>query len=29
MAPPGADHGFRNTGSGPLRLVVLFGKPSE
>ena len=29
LVPPGVDHGFRNTGSGPLRLVVLFGKPSE
>ncbi len=29
LVPPGVDHGFRNTGSGPLRLVVLFGKPLD
>ena len=27
MAPPGSDHGFRNTGSGPLRLLIIWGKP--
>jgi mannose-6-phosphate isomerase-like protein (cupin superfamily) len=29
LVPPGVDHGFRNTGSDPLRLVLLFGKPRE
>ena len=27
LVPPGIDHGMRNTGSDPLRLVLLFGKP--
>ena len=27
LVPPGVDHGFRNTGDEPLRLVLLFGKP--
>ena len=27
MVPPGADHGFRNTGSGPLKLVIIWGDP--
>jgi mannose-6-phosphate isomerase-like protein (cupin superfamily) len=27
LVPPGVDHGFRNTGGEPLRLVLLFGKP--
>ena len=27
MVPPGADHGFRNTGSGPLKLVIIWGTP--
>ena len=29
LVPPGVDHGFRNTGSGPLRLVLLFGRPTK
>jgi mannose-6-phosphate isomerase-like protein (cupin superfamily) len=29
LVPPGVDHGFRNTGSEPLRLVLLFGKPRD
>lgn len=29
LVPPGVDHGFRNTGDEPLRLVLLFGKPRE
>lgn len=27
LVPPGVDHGFRNTGTEPLRVVLLFGKP--
>src|SRR4051794_19409410 len=27
LVPPGVDHGLANTGSEPLRLVLLFGKP--
>jgi mannose-6-phosphate isomerase-like protein (cupin superfamily) len=27
MVPPGVDHGFRNTGAGLLKLVLLWGKP--
>ncbi len=27
LVPPGVDHGFRNSGSESLRLVLLFGKP--
>jgi mannose-6-phosphate isomerase-like protein (cupin superfamily) len=29
LVPPGVDHGFRNTGDEPLRLVLLFGKPPD
>jgi mannose-6-phosphate isomerase-like protein (cupin superfamily) len=29
LVPPGVDHGFRNTGDEPLRLVLLFGKPTS
>jgi mannose-6-phosphate isomerase-like protein (cupin superfamily) len=29
LVPPGVDHGLRNTGDGPLRLVLLFGKPRD
>lgn len=29
LVPPGVDHGFRNTGDEPLRLVLLFGKPQH
>jgi mannose-6-phosphate isomerase-like protein (cupin superfamily) len=28
MVPPGSDHGFRNTGSEPLKLVIIWGKPA-
>ena len=27
LVPAGADHGFRNTGSAPLRLVLIWGRP--
>lgn len=27
MVPPGVEHGFRNTGTEPLRLVLLWGPP--
>ena len=27
LVPPGVDHGLSNTGTGPPRLVLLFGKP--
>jgi mannose-6-phosphate isomerase-like protein (cupin superfamily) len=27
MVPPGVDHGLYNTGTEPLRLVLLFGEP--
>jgi mannose-6-phosphate isomerase-like protein (cupin superfamily) len=27
LVPPGVDHGLANTGTEPLRLVLLFGKP--
>jgi mannose-6-phosphate isomerase-like protein (cupin superfamily) len=27
LAPEGSDHGFRNTGRGLLKLVLLWGKP--
>lgn len=27
LAPEGSDHGFRNTGQEPLKLVILWGKP--
>ena len=29
LVPDGIDHGFRNTGSEPLRLVLIWGKPVE
>ena len=29
MAPAGSDHGFRNTGSKPLKLVIIWGKPTK
>lgn len=29
MVPPGVDHGFRNTGNGRLKLVLVWGKPSK
>ena len=28
LAPEGSDHGFRNTGHSPLKLVILWGKPN-
>jgi mannose-6-phosphate isomerase-like protein (cupin superfamily) len=27
LVPPGVDHGLYNTGTEPLRLVLLFGEP--
>ena len=29
MVPPGVDHGFRNTGKDMLKLVIVWGKPTE
>jgi mannose-6-phosphate isomerase-like protein (cupin superfamily) len=29
LVPPGVDHGLFNTGSEPLRLVLLFGEPQS
>lgn len=29
LVPPGVDHGFRNTGDEPLRLVLLFAMPRD
>ena len=29
LVPPGADHGFRNTGNNPLKLVLIWGKPGD
>ena len=29
LVPPGADHGFRNDGTGPLKLLIIWGKPRE
>ena len=29
MAPPGVDHGFRNTGDRPLKLVIAWGVPKR
>jgi mannose-6-phosphate isomerase-like protein (cupin superfamily) len=29
LAPEGSDHGFRNTGRGPLKLMILWGKPDR
>ena len=28
MVPPGVNHGFRNTGTDLLKLVIIWGKPS-
>ena len=28
MAPPGTDHGFRNTGDTPLKLLIAWGPPN-
>ena len=27
LVPPGSDHGFHNTGGGPLRLLLIWGRP--
>jgi len=29
LVPQGADHGFRNTGSRPPRLVLIWGRPTD
>ena len=29
LVPQGADHGFRNTGIKPLRLVLIWGRPAD
>ena len=29
MVPPGTNHGLRNTGNQPLKLVIIWGKPNE
>lgn len=29
MVPPGIDHGFRNDGEKPLKLVIIWGKPKD
>ena len=29
MVPPRADHGFRNTGDSNLKLLIVWGEPSE
>jgi mannose-6-phosphate isomerase-like protein (cupin superfamily) len=29
LMPPGVDHGFRNSGDAPLKLVILWGRPRE
>ena len=29
MIPPGVDHGFRNTGNNLLKLVLIWGKPTD
>ena len=29
MVPPGSDHGFRNTGSEQLKLLIIWGKPRD
>ncbi len=29
LVPPGADHGFSNTGEKPLKLVIIWGKPQD
>lgn len=29
LAPPGSDHGFRNTGSEPLRVFLMWGRPTN
>ena len=29
LVPPGIDHGFRNVGDIPLKLVIIWGKPRD
>ena len=29
LAPEGSDHGFRNTGNKPLKLMIIWGKPGD
>jgi mannose-6-phosphate isomerase-like protein (cupin superfamily) len=29
LAPEGSDHGFRNTGHKPLKLMIIWGKPDD
>ena len=29
LVPPEADHGFRNTGDTPLKLIIIWGRPEE
>lgn len=29
LVPPGVDHSFRNTGDVPLKLTIIWGKPSD
>ena len=29
LAPPGSDHGLRNTGNGPMKVVLVWGKPQD
>ena len=29
LVPPGADHGFRNSGQEPLKLVIVWGTPTN
>ena len=29
LVPPGADHGFRNDGTDPLKLLIIWGRPRE
>ncbi len=29
MAPPGADHGLRNTGQDTLKLLIIWGRPAN
>ena len=29
LVPPGVDHGFRNTGTKPLKLVIVWGRPRD
>lgn len=29
LAPEGSDHGFRNTGNKPLKLMIIWGQPGD